>query len=250
MLVGRYTVLLDANVSRLCLERGAPPPTERRVRTLYIRHGAGEQAADRLRSDADLAVDAAPLELSVRNGGLIATAYLLGLLDLRRGAVVAHALTCGRPALDDVRQILSDDVLDGATAKLTLPIERLIGSCGQLALPAGLCIAGTRSPGMGAAVRAVLGDRLGRVKVLRREPAGASDPSLVDIALARDVVARMIAGCERYSERPYGSPSFLVERSGAPFLQVPSGTARAKSSVMRSARIVAPSTTTVSPTST
>lgn len=182
-----------AEARRLCIERGVPLPSKRQIRTRHVRPGAGKEAAARLRVDADVALDAGMLALSIDDHLEPKIAHLVTLLDLREGSVLDYLVTAGVPTFRDALTLLNRMPVTEDRVKLVLPIERLTGPLRQdLAGRRSIRIIKVRRLSPGSAVRAVLGDRLGRIPLLRRSPSASAIKATSNLQTVSAVVARLI----------------------------------------------------------
>lgn len=164
---------------------GLTPPSRKWVRTHVANMLAGGSIAERMRLNADFAIDRAVLDLDVRSGtGPSEAAQLVCVVDLRRGAIVRHRLSAGEPGTEQVAHIADcDDIASGRIALsesdpvlCSDPMRSAIaGSSGRL-------VVGRWH--VGAAIRAVVGLRIGRVALLARVPgsAGRREPVVFDTA--------------------------------------------------------------------
>ncbi len=171
-----------AELSRV---EGRAPPSRKSVRTHVANTLAGGSIAERMRLNADFAIDRAVLDLDVRHGtGPSEAAQLVCVVDLRRGAIVRHRLSAGEPGTDQAAQMADfDDIASGRIALsesdpvlCSDPMRSAIaGSSGRL-------VVGRWH--VGAAIRAVVGLRIGRVALLARVPgsAGRREPVAFDTA--------------------------------------------------------------------
>ncbi len=164
---------------------GLIPPSRKSVRTHVANMLAGGSIAERMRLNADFAIDRAVLDLDVRSStGPSEAAQLVCVVDLRRGAIVRHRLSAGEPGTEQVAQIADcDDITSGRIALsesdpvlCSDPMRSAIaGSSGRL-------VVGRWH--VGASIRAVVGLRIGRVALLARVPgsAGRREPVAFDTA--------------------------------------------------------------------
>lgn len=190
---GARPTAVFAEARRLCIERGDPLPSKRQIRTRHVRPGAGKEAAARLRVDAHVALDAGMLALSIDDHLEPKIAHLVTLLDLREGSVLDHLITAGVPTFRDALTLLNRMPETEDPIRLVLPIERLTGPLHQhLASRRSIRIVKVGRLSPGSAVRAVLGDRLGRIPLLRRSPSASATKTTSDLQTVRAVVARLI----------------------------------------------------------
>lgn len=130
---------------------------------------------------------------------------LTGVVDLRRGKVVAHAVTFGKPTLQDVAAVLAAGVAKGAT--LAFPsrdacLRRLVRAAAEDAVETPTLVgAGCRA---GAAMRAALGARLGRIELVERAAPDGADDAAVELSDVRAVVAELM---RIHGAQPPESPS-------------------------------------------
>lgn len=186
--------------------RGVDGITQSMVRTRAGRSGAGSATGARLDVEAGFMLDRIGLRIPVpENVGPDGRYQLTGVVDLRRGKVVAHAVTFGKPTLQDVAAVLAAGVAKGAT--LAFPsrdacLRRLVRAAAEDAVETPTLVgAGCRA---GAAMRAALGARLGRIELVERAAPDGADDAAVELSDVRAVVAELM---RIHGAQPPESPS-------------------------------------------
>lgn len=181
-----------------CNALGLPAPG---ISTIRVRMSDTPDRPDvqgALDIDADLLLDIAPLRLPLRIGERSATAHLTALIDTPTGRVIAHALTPGEPDASQVREVLSPLLVGDGQAARKLAHTRLVrleASVVELVARASVTVdhAGSRGLAAGAGLRAIFGGRIGRIKILERDPVSFLEGEPVSIEDARAVADLLVS---------------------------------------------------------
>jgi hypothetical protein len=181
-----------------CQALGIRPPGISAIRVRLADPPACPDVRAALARDADLFLDVAPLRLPLRIGERSETAHFTALVDAASSAVMAHALTPGEPSVTVVHGMAAAVAADADASIRRLAHTRLVRideAMTDLLKRKSIVIdhASSRGLSAGSVLRAVFGGRIGRIKILERDPVSFLDGEPVAIEDARAVVDLLVS---------------------------------------------------------
>lgn len=186
--------------SQMCVEAGLPKPSQQAVRVRYWR------AADHgiPKSQFGIAVgpllDRAHLDVNVGDEGASTSAMLTCVLDVASGGIVGHLASAGKPAIQDVADLVRRTVEPSSSIGSSVSDGLLHGrDVIQELRERGIAVLAGRWR-MGAMIRSTVGLRLGRVQLLERLPGAGIGTQPVDLETVIGVVAELVSRSNRRGE--------------------------------------------------
>ncbi|MGC5796016.1 hypothetical protein [Sphingomonas sp. NFX23] len=183
-----------ARAVELATDRGTIPPSERAIRGAYGRVRSGRATRERLKLPGRFAIDATALEATVADGHAPAIAVLTAVVDMRDGMLVAWRLSAGEADAATLSQLIDVSLPDLLATRAITVSSALPDGIGPLLARGSIEIAERRTAG-GSILKAVLGSKIGRIRILPRYLSRGSDvkPPVVQFDDLHAVITEIFA---------------------------------------------------------
>ncbi len=183
-----------ARAVELATGRGIAPPSERAIRGAYGRVRSGRATRERLKLPGRFAIDATALEATVADGHAPAIAVLTAVVDMRDGTLVAWRLTAGEADGPTLSHMLDVSLATLSVTRAITVSSALPDGIGTLLARSSIKVEEQRVAG-GSILKAVLGSRIGRIRLLPRYLSRGSDmnPPVVQFDDLHAVITEIFA---------------------------------------------------------
>jgi hypothetical protein len=191
--------MIHLEVAKRCVAAGLPVPSSNAVRTRDMPSQVDLRI--RLRRRFSFVIDACPLDFDVFDEGpptrCVRPAWLTCLLDGADGGMLAHLVTAGEPAPQDMVEMLEavrSSAPSGSTLLATGELHaKLAAVVTTDDLPLVLDVPMSRGLRPGAAMVPALGLKIGRMSLHSRRRKAMSEGTAVSLGMARRVVEHALA---------------------------------------------------------